>query len=94
MKKIKRKWVEELYQARSDWRKTYQDAGYQETEEERNAYNVICEKRHVFENELSAAEVYAMCCFIISIIEEGEFAKLSLSRLIKCLEVCGIEVEE
>ena len=93
MNKIKRELVEELYAMAVEWQCLFKESGFISTEEVRAQERKLSAKRREIEDLFSAKD-YAIGCLITGFAESVVFAKLSLSRLIKCLEICGIEVEE
>lgn len=93
MKRIKRELVEELYAISVEWQRLFQESGLITTEEVRVQESKLSSKRREIEDLFSPKD-YAIGCLITGITEDIVFAGLSISRLIKCLDVCGIEVVE
>ncbi len=97
MNKIKRQYVEDLFNACKDWGEEY-DKSHGMTESTTKKWNVVIEKKKalqgIMDPEGSDGFTYAKYCLVSDFTEAIVFAKMSLSRLLKCLEVCGIEVVE
>lgn len=94
MNKIKRKMVEELLQAEELYDEEF--VRDRDSQECKNVLSIIW-NLHVsleVETDQSKEEKNRLEWFIIGMIKTFAHAKMSLSRLLKCLEVCGIEVVE
>lgn len=94
MNKIKRQTVEELLQAEELYN---EERKRDNTSEEFKNVSSILWNLHVtleVETDRSEEEKKRLEWFVIGIVKEFARAKMSISRLLKCLEVCGIEVVE
>jgi hypothetical protein len=92
MNKIKRQTVEELLQAEELYN---EERKRDNTSEEFKNVSSILWNLHVtleVETDRSEEEKKRLEWFVIGIVKEFARAKMSISRLLKCLEVCGIEV--
>ena len=94
MNKIKRQMVEELLQAEEMYNEEHKRD--QTSEEFKNESSILW-NLHVtleVETDQSEEEKRRLEWFVIGMVKEFARAKMSISRLLKCLEVCGIEVVE
>ena len=94
MNKIKRQVVEELLQAEELYN---EERKRDNTSEEFKNVSSILWNLHVtleVETDRSEEEKKRLEWFVIGIVKEFARAKMSISRLLKCLEECGIEVVE
>ena len=94
MNKIKRQMVEELLQAEEMYNEEHKRD--QTSEEFKNVSSILW-NLHVtleVETDQSEEEKRRLEWFVIGMVKEFARAKMSISRLLKCLEVCGIEVVE
>ena len=94
MNKIKRQAVEELLQAEEMYNEEHKR---DRTSEEFKNVSSILWNLHVtleVETDQSEEEKRRLEWFVIGMVKEFARAKMSISRLLKCLEVCGIEVVE
>ena len=91
MHKIKRQMVEELLQAEELHQEEF--VKDRTSQEYKNTLEILfhLHAKITVEND---DEKNKMAWLVIEITEAIARAKLSLSRLLKCLEVCGIEVVE
>lgn len=94
MNKIKRQTVEELLQAQSLYDEEYDRNP--NSQEFKNASNILCDLYFNIEVETTQSEETQkrLEWLTIDLIKAFSRANLSISRLLKCLEVCGIEVVE
>lgn len=94
MNKIKRQTVEELLQAEERYS---EERKRDNTSEEFKNVSSILWNLHVtleVETDQSREEKSRLEWFVIYMAKAFASAKMSLSRLLKCLEVCEIEVVE
>ena len=94
MNKIKRQTVEELLQAEELYNEEHKRDN---TSEEFKNVSSILWNLHVtldVETDKPDSEKRRLVWFVIDMAKSFARAKLSISRLLKCLEVCGIEVVE
>ena len=94
MNKIKRQTVEELLQAEELNNEEFKRDKY--SEEYHNSTRILWNLHATLEVETdqSEEEKRRLEWFVIGMVKEFARAKMSISRLLKCLEVCGIEVVE
>lgn len=93
MKKVKTIQVEGLFNAYKNWHESFEKT-FTDTEESREKWKSVIEKQKELEGTINTDNVggYAEYCLVTAFTDAIVFAKLSLSRLLKCLEVCGFEV--
>ena len=94
MNKIKRQTVEELLQAEELYNEERKRDNT--SEEFKNVSSILWNLQVALEveTEHSAEEKQRLEWLVIGLTKEIAKARISISRLLKCLEVCGIEVVE